>query len=120
MLVVVAANIPNAVRGKMKLWFIEPKPFVFVSSVSDAVAHKVVDQLMAACDESSEILVIESTRTAPGYRLHQKLSADRILTICGMQLIKSSASGTDAEKVLPRRRRKGIWGGESESVDDDL
>ena len=39
MLVVIAENLPDAVRGKMKLWFIEPKPNVFVSSVADALVH---------------------------------------------------------------------------------
>lgn len=46
MLVVIAENLPDAVRGKMKLWFIEPKPNVFVSSVADALARKVVLQLL--------------------------------------------------------------------------
>lgn len=119
MLVIVAANIPNAVRGKLKLWFIEPKPFVFVSRVSDSVAHKVIDQLMELCDEESEILIIESIRKAPGYRLYQKLSADRFLNICGMQLIKAKASETDAKKVLPRRKKPSIWVGETNSDEDN-
>ena len=31
MLVVVANDLPPAVRGRMKLWFVEPRPNVFVS-----------------------------------------------------------------------------------------
>ena len=40
MVVVVADQIPDAVRGKMKLWFIELKPNVFVSGINDHVAKK--------------------------------------------------------------------------------
>ena len=39
MIVVVADSIPPAIRGRMKLWFIEPKPNVFVSGVKDTVAN---------------------------------------------------------------------------------
>lgn len=42
MIVVMADEIPPAVRGRMKLWFIEIKTNVFVSGVKDAVARDVV------------------------------------------------------------------------------
>ena len=45
MIVVFSDRIPPAVRGKMKLWFIEPSPNVFISSVSDALAQRVCDKL---------------------------------------------------------------------------
>ena len=102
MLVVIASKIPESVRGKIKLWFIEPKPYVFVSSVSDAVARKVVEQLIAVCDDDSELLIVESQRKAPGYQLYQKLKSNRILEVCGVQLIKEAASETDMKKVLPK------------------
>ena len=40
MLVFIANDLPPAVRGRMKLWFVEPRPNVFVSSVKDSVAKK--------------------------------------------------------------------------------
>ncbi|UDC41130.1 type I-E CRISPR-associated endoribonuclease Cas2e [Klebsiella quasivariicola] len=46
MLVVLANDLPPAVRGRMKLWFVEPRPNVFVSGVKDSVAQTVVDYLM--------------------------------------------------------------------------
>ena len=45
MLVVIANNIPPAVRGRLKLWFVEPRANIFVSGVKDNVAQKVVDYL---------------------------------------------------------------------------
>lgn len=68
MLVVIAENLPDAVRGKMKLWFIEPKPNVFVSSVADALARKVVLQLLESCTPESGMLIVESRMKSPGVR----------------------------------------------------
>ena len=45
MLVVVANDLPPAVRGRMKLWFVEPRANVFVSGINDSVATTVVDYL---------------------------------------------------------------------------
>lgn len=49
MIVVVADSIPPAIRGRMKLWFIESKANVFVSGVKDSVAKGVVDYLYDNC-----------------------------------------------------------------------
>jgi len=38
-LVVIANNIPPAVRGRLKLWFVEPRANIFVSGVKDNVAQ---------------------------------------------------------------------------------
>ena len=45
MLIVIANDLPPAVRGRMKLWFVEPKANVFVSGIKDQVATKVIDYL---------------------------------------------------------------------------
>ena len=49
MLIVLVNNLPPVVRGRMKLWFIEAKPNVFVSGLKDTVASKVVDYLFQYC-----------------------------------------------------------------------
>jgi CRISPR-associated protein Cas2 len=53
MLVVLANDLPPAVRGRMKLWFIEPKPNVFVSGVKDSVAKTVTEYLLSHCPAES-------------------------------------------------------------------
>ena len=45
MIVVIANDIPEAIRGKMKLFFIEVKPNVFISGVNDYVGTKIVNYL---------------------------------------------------------------------------
>lgn len=109
MLVVLAENLPNAVRGKMKLWFIEPRPNVFVSNVSDQLAEMVATKLLELCDESSGLLIIESMRKMPGYKISSIQLKDKLKEICGIQLIRQNANETDKEKVqkiLDRAKRK--------------
>ena len=57
MLVVIANNLPPAVRGRMKLWFVEPRANVFVSGVKDSVARSVIDYLFESCPARSGLLI---------------------------------------------------------------
>ncbi len=88
MLVVIANNLPPAVRGRMKLWFIEPRPNVFVSGVKDAVAKKVVEYLHLHCPMESGLMVFRKISEAPGYQISgigdTKLS---ITELSGLQLV---------------------------------
>ena len=104
MVVVVAEKLPPAVRGKMKAWFIEPTPHVFISSVSDALAATVADRLFESCPSDSSMLVVRSKRGAPGYVLMQKtgLSArSKLVTISGLQLVKNLCAEIEDEKSDP-------------------
>ena len=88
MIVVMAENIPPAVRGRMKLYFIEIKTNVFISGVKDAVARQVVDYLYDNCNEDSGLIIVESTRKAPYYRILKKgFSLDYVRSISGLPLI---------------------------------
>ena len=88
MLVVIANDLPPAVRGKMKLWFVEPRANVFVSGIKDNVAQKVVDFLHAHCPPESGLLIFQRTNTAPGYKIYGRGEPHRQLVhISGMQLV---------------------------------
>jgi CRISPR-associated protein Cas2 len=88
MLVVLANHIPPAVRGRMKLWFVEPRPNVFVSGIKDSTADKVVSYLFEHCQFSSGLVVFQKTNKAPGYKIRSLGNASRELTeISGLQLI---------------------------------
>lgn len=88
MLVVIANDLPPAVRGRMKLWFIEPRPNVFVSGIKDSVAKKVVDYLYKYCPPSSGLMVFRHMPEAPGYEVRGTGNTKRNLTeICGLQLV---------------------------------
>ncbi|MDF0604417.1 type I-E CRISPR-associated endoribonuclease Cas2e [Neisseriaceae bacterium TC5R-5] len=88
MLVVIANDLPPAVRGRMKLWFIEPRPNVFVSGIKDATAQTVVDYLCRHCPPESAVMIIKSISTTPGYSITTiGPSKKQQIQISGLQLI---------------------------------
>ncbi|MDR1952285.1 MAG: type I-E CRISPR-associated endoribonuclease Cas2e [Elusimicrobiota bacterium] len=88
MLVVIANDLPPAVRGRMKLWFIEPRANVFVSGVKDSVANTVAQYLLKHCPVESGLIIIQRIRRVPGYKLWSLGDYDKeIKEIDGLQLI---------------------------------
>jgi len=88
MLVVVANNIPPAVRGRMKLWFIEPRPNIFVSGIKDSVSNTVVNYLFKYCPLSSGLIVFQKINQAPGYKIYTSGSkAFSLVDFSGLQLV---------------------------------
>lgn len=95
MLVVVANDLPPAVRGRMKLWFIEPRANVFVSGVRDSLARKVVDYLHEHCPPKSGLMIFNSSNGCPGYEIYGMGDTRKEITeISGLPLVieKSAAS----------------------------
>ena len=70
MLVVIANDLPPAVRGRMKLWFVEPRPNVFVSGIKDSVARHVINYLLEKCPEQSGLMIFQRIPNPPGYKLY--------------------------------------------------
>ena len=88
MLVVVANDLPPAVRGRMKLWFVEPKANVFVSGVNDLVARVVIDYLYKYCPADSGIVIFHSISHPPGYRIRTIGPTKKtLMMISGLQLV---------------------------------
>jgi CRISPR-associated protein Cas2 len=98
MLVVIANDLPPAVRGRMKLWFVEPRPNVFVSGVKESVGKAVVNYLYQHCPPESGLLVFRRmTEAPPGYEVLGIGDPKRsIIEISGLQLV--------LEKSLPETR----------------
>lgn len=72
MIVLVANHLPPSVRGRLKLWFIEPKPNVFVSCIKDRVADKVIEELWSICPVNSGLLIIKSNVTTQGFSIDSR------------------------------------------------
>lgn len=88
MLVVLANDLPPAVRGRMKLWFVEPRPNVFVSGVKDSVATTVIDYLYKHCPPESGLMIVRSTNRPPGFELRCIGPARKpMIEVSGLQLI---------------------------------
>ena len=95
MLLVVANDLPPAVRGRMKLWFIEPRPNVFVSGVKDSVAKTLVDYLHRHCPPESGVLMFRSIPNPPGFEMICVGPPRRpVIVISGMQLIVETLKST--------------------------
>lgn len=88
MLIVVANDLPPAVRGRMKLWFVEPRPNVFVSGIKDSVANTVVDYLIKHCPAESGVMMFRSLPKPPGYEIRTIGPTRKTLTeISGLPLV---------------------------------
>lgn len=96
MLVVIANYLPPAVRGRMKLWFIEPRPNVFVSGVNDAVAKKIISYLYKHCPSSSGLMIFNKKRELPGYSVSGYGDPKYpLIEISGLQLIAEKQVNMD-------------------------
>ena len=94
MIVIVANSLPPAIRGKLKLWFVEPKPNVFVSGIKDSLADRVVELVLQYAPESSGLLVFKSTREPPFYRIYAHGTPAKTLDVLtGFQLIADRNDG---------------------------
>lgn len=88
MVVVIANDLPPAVRGRMKLWFVEPRANVFVSGIKDSVADDVIEYLLKSCPPSSGLLVFQKIKKAPGYKIYSSGDPEKqIESISGYQLV---------------------------------
>ena len=88
MLIVVANDLPSAVRGRMKSWFVEPRANVVVSGSKDSVADTVFAWLYKHCPSDSGLLLVRSINQAPGYEM-RCIGPPRkpIIDVSGLQLI---------------------------------
>lgn len=88
MIVAIANDLPPAVRGRMKLWFIEPRANVFISGLKDSAAIKVIDYLYKYCPPSSGLIIFRNISEVPGYEIRGVGDHKRQLTeILGLQLV---------------------------------
>lgn len=85
----------------MKLWFIEPRPNVFVSGIKDSVAVTVVDYLSKHCPAESGLVLFRSTPGPPGFVM-QCIGPPRkpIVNISGLQLIVETLKSMETEHLV--------------------
>ena len=89
MIVVIANNLPPAVRGRMKLWFVEPKPNVFVSGIKDSVANDVISYLHEHCPPETGLVIFQRISKAPGYKIRGIGDLKHnLIQITGLQLVQ--------------------------------
>ena len=101
MIVLIANDLPDAVRGKLKLWFIEPKPNVFVSGIKDALADRVIDLVMRYTPPASGFILFRSLPRPPGYEIHVHGTPTKSITLLtGLQLVIEKTDPPPSDTIL--------------------
>ena len=78
MTVIIAQDSPDAIRGILKRWFIEPKPQVFVDTINRSVRSQVIDYIRQNA-QGIRLLIIHSASNAQGFIIEQINDPDRSL-----------------------------------------
>ena len=63
MIVIVCNNTPDAIRGMLKRWFIEPKPNVFVGSVNSKVRDKTIEYILRNARELGMLIIYDENNS---------------------------------------------------------
>lgn len=92
MTVIIAQDSPDAIRGILKRWFIEPKPQVFVGSVNRGVREHVLNYIRKNA-KNIRLLVIYSSPNCQGFSIEQINDPDYSgIMLDGLHLIATPAS----------------------------
>ena len=85
MIVLITNDLHPAVRGRMKLWFVEIKPGVFVTGVSGYLSKKITHFLLKQKLGAGSLLIESSS---PGYKIHTFGQSDKqLIRVTNLQLI---------------------------------
>lgn len=102
MVVLVANDLPDSIRGKIKRWFIELRANFFVSGIKDATAERVAKSLIKQCPAGAGLCLVMSRPDAPGYKIIKLGDSNReLVMLSGLQLIRQ---GTGDPKLRERAK----------------
>jgi CRISPR-associated protein Cas2 len=68
MTVIVAHDTPDAIRGMLKRWFIEPRPNVFVGTLNRRTHEKTIEYIKRNAPDIG-LLIISSFPNCQGYKI---------------------------------------------------
>ena len=98
MTVIVGNDVPPAIRGLLKRWFIEPKPNVFVGTINKRVRKRVLEYVLRNSPKIG-LLVISSDDSSQGFSVESFGETDRRpIRFCGVNLIAEDWDGTSEEE----------------------
>ncbi len=96
MTVLVANDVPPAIRGHLKRWFIEPKPNVFVGTLNPRTHRKVLDFILRNAPEDFGLLSVSSSPNCQGYIIErigpEGKSGKRDTNLSGISLVAEAWS----------------------------
>jgi CRISPR-associated protein Cas2 len=99
MTVIVANDVPPAIRGLLKRWFVEPRPNVFVGSVNRKTREKTLEYVLRNAPGLG-LLVIASDNSAQGFSVQSFGPTNRReVNLCGLHLIAEQWSEAEPTEV---------------------
>jgi CRISPR-associated protein Cas2 len=94
MTVLVANDVPAAIRGHLKRWFAEPRPNVFVGTLNSRSHRKVIDFITRNAPPDFGLLSISTYPNCQGYIIErigpEGKSGRRDAELSGLHLIAES------------------------------
>jgi CRISPR-associated protein Cas2 len=93
MTVIIANDTPDAIRGMLKRWFIEPRPNVFAGTVNRRTREKTMDYIKrnGIC---AGYVIIHSDNNCQGFRIENLDPSNRKgVEVSGLFLIAEKEEG---------------------------
>lgn len=87
MTVIVANDVPPAVRGLLRRWFVEPKPNVFIGSVNSRTREKTLDFVRRNAPGLAMLVIFDENNSQGFTILNYGATDRRIVRKCGLELI---------------------------------
>ena len=91
MAVIVANDTPDAIRGMLKRWFVEPRPNVFVGTLNPRTHAKVLEYVSRNSPPEFGMLIVSSQANCQGYQIERigpcGCTGRQPVTISGIPLV---------------------------------
>jgi len=98
MTVIVANDTPDAIRGMLKRWFIEPRPNVFVGTLNCRTHKKTIEYIKRNAGEIG-LLIVSSYPNCQGYKIESCGPTGRKgVEVSGLWLVAEKWEGAEASK----------------------
>jgi CRISPR-associated protein Cas2 len=95
--VIVAHDTPDAIRGMLKRWFIEPRPNVFVGTLNRRTHAKTIEYIKRNA-EGVGLLIVSSYPNCQGYVIETTGATDRRgVEISGLWLVAEKWAGEPSD-----------------------
>jgi CRISPR-associated protein Cas2 len=110
MTVIVANDVPPAIRGHLKRWFIEPRPNVFVGTLNARTHDKVLQFIVRNAHPQFGFLSISSAPNVQGYVVErfgpEGTNGRNEIELAGLLLIRDARVNEPKKTLLPTHTEK--------------
>jgi CRISPR-associated protein Cas2 len=97
MTVIVANDLPDAIRGILKRWFVEPRPNVFVGTLNKRSHEKTLEYIKRNSGNIG-LLIISSYPNCQGYKIEMTGETDRKgVEVTGLWMVAEKWDGKKEE-----------------------